>query len=224
MLNIILTSYNRPTFVRRTIESLLAQTNGDFFCHIMDDNSNDETLNAIRKPLVKAQDPRFKLYIHDTTAEERRSTTRYSVLINSILPQLTDGVVGYLCDNVEYHPRLVADVLEWFDANPDKFSAYVTHERDAYTLDGERIGGADALGHWNITPPHPGTIFVGPAVHGMLDHSQVFHRVPTPLRWNEDVSFKSFGDGAFFMKLIDEHGPIYPINTGVIRTVEHLFR
>lgn len=46
--SVIMTSYNKSDYVAKSIKSILAQTFPDFELLIMDDNSNEETLNEIR--------------------------------------------------------------------------------------------------------------------------------------------------------------------------------
>ena len=224
MLNIILTSYNRPNLIRRTIESLKAQTRGDWFCTVLDDNSTGATLEAIYAAI--GDDPHFEVIEHATTDEQRANTTRYACLINEILPTLDGGIVGFLCDNVEYHPDLVGDVLDYFEHHPDVFGGYVLHLRDVWKRDGldgsTYLGNATQYGHWDVTPPSLG-VFDG-NVRGYFDHSQVFHRLPCALRWNEDTAVKTYGDGDYFNRLVETHGPLYPINNDAIRTMEHLLK
>lgn len=216
MLNIILTSYNRPALLRRTLDSLYCQTSQDFRVYLQDDGSNKQT----RRVIDEYKDA-FALTIcnHAPSIDDRAGTTRYSVLINEILPTLTAGVVGYLCDNVEYHPYLVEVVLAWFERNPNRFSGYVTHRRDVFSADGrQRVGAAGDFGHWDELPPVPGPIH---SPDGLLDHSQVFHRLPIDLRWSEDPTHKARGDGEFFTRLAAEYGPIYQIHQTRM-TTEHL--
>ena len=217
MINVILTSYNRPIFLGKALNSLLAQTSPDWQCWLMDDGSDAATRGVIGQ---YAYEPRITTIFHDTSGFERMTTTRYSVLINSVLPLINEGIVSYLCDNVEYHPALVETVLKFFNDNPDVHSAYVPHDRDAYTESGERIGRADALGHWNRTPPRTETITIP---QSNLDHSQVFHRLPVDIRWSEDIRHKYCGDGEFFTRLVKAYGPIEPIGERAL-TTEHLFR
>lgn len=225
MLNIILTSYNRPNLIKRTIESLLAQTSDQWRCTILDDNSDNKTLGMIFD--YASKNKKFiRAIAHTTTPEQRASTTRYSALINEVLPTLDSGIVSYLCDNVEYHPDLVRDVLYFFDHAPSIFSGYVMHLRDTWKRDGMdatvRLGTASQFGHWDVTPPEM-RVF-GEDVRGWLDHSQVFHRLPVDIRWNEDVAMKGGGDGDFFNRLIEATGAIYPIETNGPRTLEHLLK
>ena len=220
MLTVILTSYNRPLFVQRAVESVIAQTDDRWRLMIQDDGSDDETVNLLRHYAGHEQ---IEMTTRDVGKAERKHTTRYSLLINEILPDLHDGIVGYMCDNVEYAPGLVGAVLSHFEEH-DHFAGYVLHERDIWTPDGELIGPARLRQHWNYTPSEPlrGKPIRRPM--GQLDHSQVFHRLPTILRWPESRDVVKFGDGAFFSSLVDAYGPIHPIapNAGAL-TKEHLF-
>jgi glycosyltransferase involved in cell wall biosynthesis len=214
MLNIILTSYNRPILVERALNSLFQQSNPNWECWIQDDDSNQETLEVLE--FFALNEPRIHLVEHETLD---RSGTRYSILINEVLPNLKEGIVGYLCDNVQYGPELVESVLQFFKMHPYKFAGYVQHRRDVYKDDGsERVGSAGDFGHWDILPPVAGPIWTP---DGWLDHSQVFHRLPSSVRWNESPEVKARGDGDFFSRLVLANGPIYPIGEQVL-TYEHL--
>ena len=57
--SIIMTSYNKPHFVGKALRAALNQTMGDFELLLMDDNSGQETRQAI-EPFLS--DPRVKFY------------------------------------------------------------------------------------------------------------------------------------------------------------------
>ena len=216
-MNVILTSYNRPLFLRLALESLLVQDDDRWHCYLMDDNSGDEVWEVIGD---LASGDKFTVIEHDTNEFDRAGTTRYSVLINEVLPNLGVGVVGFLCDNVEYKPELVGDVLSFFDGS-DAFSGYVLHHRDMWRADGsKRVGDAHAYGHWTITPPKAWDTIGSP--NGFLDHSQVFHRLPVELLWDEDIRAVKRGDGLYFSKVVAKYGLIHCINNHEILTAEHL--
>jgi len=216
-LTIIPTSYDRPRFVTRAIESVLNQTNPNWRLIIQDDGSGQGTLGKIR-PYA---DSDHRITLHEHTVTNRREVTRYAVLINEAMPWVDSELVGYMCDNVEYKPEMVDSVLEYFAANPNAGAGYVYHQRDWYDTSGKRRGRASDLGHWDFTPP------VVRDIHepmGMLDHSQVFHRLPIAARWDEDMAAVKCGDGLFFQKLVLERGAIRPIRPGKVLSVEHLFQ
>lgn len=224
MLTVILTSYNRPTLVALALRSLKAQTSPAWRCLIMEDGSNKTTVDAILAEIEG--DDRFELHKHRTTAAARKETARYSALINEALASLEEpSIVAYMCDNVEYAPGLVETVTTWFDAHPGSFSGYVVQSRDVWHVDGrdgrEYWAPASQWGHWDILPPVR-RIFDDSA-DGLLDHSQVFHRLPVTPRWDESPAVVSHGDGVFFNRLIAAHGPLRPITDEVLVT-EHLLK
>lgn len=219
MITIILTSYNRPLFVTRAIDSMKAQTSDNWRLIIADDNSNDETKQAIKQ--AAGNHPNISIKWYETTREERPQKTRYAVLINDIMPEIDTALVGYMCDNVEYHPDMVATVTAYFEAHPDTFSGYVLHERDMWTADGtKRLGSAGEFHHWDITPPVPGVIR---SPMGLLDHSQVFHRLPIDIKWEESTEVIKYGDGVFFSRMVSKYGSIQQIAKQVL-SYEHLIK
>lgn len=218
-LNVILTSYNRPYFLKRAIDSILAQTCDDWRLIVLDDNSD----KATRKVLSQYSDPRIDIRYHKTTEAERKTTSRYAVLINSVLPELSGGVVGYLCDNVEYYPELVERVLDFFE-NDDAFAAYVVQRRDVWNAGGKLLGSAAQFGHWDYMPgEHDQPQAYGGSLYSVFDHSQVFHRLPVDLRWNESIETVKYGDAEFYTRLAEEFGPVYPIHDEPL-TWEHLIK
>lgn len=59
MISVIVTTYNRPRLLmERAIPSILAQTNGDWECHVVGDGTDDET-TAVMTALC-ARDGRFR--------------------------------------------------------------------------------------------------------------------------------------------------------------------
>jgi spore maturation protein CgeD len=219
MLSIILTSYNRPLFVKRAIESILAQTSPLWRLVIQDDGSDAETVGIVMSYAQK--NGRITASTRLVEPSERAAVTRYSMLINEVLPDVDTPLVGYMCDNVEYHPDMAANVISAFEQQPQMFAGYVLHRRDMWAVDGsKRLGDASDFGHWDQTPPYPG-YYYGDAA-GVLDHSQVFHRLPTACRWSEDIANVKKGDAVFFNQLIAHHGHIWPIRTDKVLSMEHL--
>lgn len=218
-LNIILTSYNRPRLLQMAIDGLEAQTDDRWHCFLQDDNSNE----SVQRILDGLEEAHFTVGTHDTTEHDRKDSTRYSVLINEILPGLEDGIACTMCDNVTYEPDLVKTVLTWFEAHPEAQSAYVPQTRDMYHLDGEDageyMGWANEFGHWLLVPPQTGRPITTP--YGILDHSQVMHRLPVEVKWSEDIAHVSDGDADFYIRLIEKRGPIECITTKTL-SCEHL--
>lgn len=222
MLNVILTSYNRPVLVRRAIESLINQTSDQWHLIIRDDGSDEAAWGVI----VEYLEHDNIVAEYEVVENREAHPARCCMLINDELNDLDTGIVGYMCDNAEYQPELVETVLEWFDKHPEHFAGYVRHKRDVWMrhgLDGvERIGAASQWGHWDLLPP-----LVRPLTHpaGLVDHSQVFHRLPTDLRWDETEP-RHIWDGLFFTEIVKKHGPIQPIQPidGAPLVLEHLLK
>lgn len=226
MVNLILTSYERPRLLRRCLRSIVDQDAPGWTCWILDDGSGDETQSVIAEFVAK--DERFVARRYDTTPEERARRVPYSRLINGFLPGLKDGVVGYVCDNVEYSRGLVGKVEAWFAANPDCYAGFVPMRRDVWEAHGRdglrRLGAARDWGHWDVLPPVASDLLGPGQCLGMLDHSQVFHRLPTEVRWPEDTTYTKCGDGTFFEALVRRYGSIHRIAHGEPLVREHLLK
>ena len=226
MLTVILTSYNRPRLVRKTLSGLMCQTDPRWQCLILDDGSNQETLDVIQQ---FTGDIRFRAVTICPTPEERAATARYATNINLVLPQIKVGIVGYLCDNVEYHPQLVSRVLAFFDRTPDAFAGYVIQVRDIWRRendgegpDGEyRMGGARENGMQEILPLLQAPQIPAGMIDKELDHSQVFHRAPIDMLWDDSLEVKHRGDGAFYERMAEKYGPLHAIAPGEVLTLEH---
>lgn len=61
LISVVMPVYNGARFIRPTLESILAQTLGDFECIISDDGSTDGTKEILAE--YAAKDPRFKIHL-----------------------------------------------------------------------------------------------------------------------------------------------------------------
>lgn len=113
--SVILTTYNRPAFLERAIESVLNQTYQDFELLLMDDNSDDprqiEILNKYK------YHPKVRLYISDVKNEDRAKKTRYSVLINQAMKVADGSLYSYCCDDDFFYPEKLQKVVDYFKNN-----------------------------------------------------------------------------------------------------------
>lgn len=82
--SVILTSYNKPSTITKAIESVINQTFQDWELFIMDDNSNNETTQIIKRYLG---DPRIQYFNSNIKDNERFKTARYATLINEAIPK-----------------------------------------------------------------------------------------------------------------------------------------
>src|ERR1019366_7418690 len=98
MVSVIITSYNRPSFVKEAIQSVLDQTYEDFELLVMDDGSNEETFEAIDS----FDDYRIvKVFLGRRELEG----ARYCHSINEGIEFASGSFITYLTDDDMYLPR-----------------------------------------------------------------------------------------------------------------------
>jgi spore maturation protein CgeD len=112
---IILTSYNKPKTVGKSIESVLNQTMTDWELFIMDDASNEETQDVIQRYLADSRIQYFNSHIKN---EDRHKTTRYATLINEALSKGTGKYISYLTDDTTYMPHRLEVMTNVFEQTP----------------------------------------------------------------------------------------------------------
>ncbi|WP_026674161.1 glycosyltransferase family A protein [Alkalihalobacterium bogoriense] len=114
VVSIILTSYNKPNTVGKSIESVLAQTFTHWELFIMDDASNEETTTKIKSYL---HDERIHYYNSQIENKNRYKTTRYATLINTAIPKTKGEFLTYLTDDTMYVPKRLELMMQVFNHN-----------------------------------------------------------------------------------------------------------
>ena len=123
--SIVLLSYNRPTWVREAIGSVLSQSFPDWELIIIDDNS-DAPVPAILRGYAEL-DSRIKLFFNtETTPEMRATTQRGQANINWLLKngKVKGQVISYLADDDFYLPNRLRVFHDRFIAHPDVKAFY----------------------------------------------------------------------------------------------------
>lgn len=116
LVSIILTSYNKPWFVGKAIQSILEQTMSNWELLIMDDHSNEETTTIIEQFIY---DPRI-IYRNSQVKEEARfKTTRYATLINEAISLSSGKYLTYLTDDTIYLPDRLMKMTDFLEENND---------------------------------------------------------------------------------------------------------
>ncbi|SPU04025.1 spore coat maturation protein [Bacillus subtilis] len=105
--SIILTSYNKPDYLQKAIESVIQQTHDLWELFIMDDHSNAETTAVIHKYLHDRRIQYHNSFVHPA---DRLKTARYATLINSALPFADGDYISYLTDDTVYHPERLSRI------------------------------------------------------------------------------------------------------------------
>jgi len=203
--SVILTSYNKPIFVRKAIESVLSQTYSNFELIIAEDNSPDQ---EVFKVISEYTNIKNVIYFNSHVKEEDRlKTARYATQINTAVRQYSSGkYICYLADDDYYYPEMLEKLVE----NAEEYSYDVCfcaqHIKDP---DGNIDGGG---------APGVGIRFFGtPLVRGAdkLDHNQVMTtRKAFDLvgGWDDSAFWWGGADSGFFDRLEKNKYIFYPIN------------
>lgn len=103
LVSVIIPTYNSSRFIRSTIQSILDQSYKNFELLILDDHSNDDTLNILKS----FQDNRIKIY-------ENKINKGYVYSLNKLI-KIAKG--EYIArndhDDISYHKRLEIQIREF---------------------------------------------------------------------------------------------------------------
>lgn len=204
--SVIMTSYNKPEYVGKSIEGILNQTLKDFELLLMDDNSNENTQKVIRRYLI---DERIKYYCSNITSiSERAEKTRYAVLINKALTIVTGKYISYATDDNIYRPQRLEKMVNTLESNPEIKIVY----------SGSKVLSLDKKDKVKKTMHREAKseTWLAPCT---VDHCSIMHRadiLPTIYGkwnsyWDEDPQFYFIGDARFFWRL-NHFWPFHPIN------------
>ncbi len=108
-MSILVVTYRRPQLLRRTIESLLAQTYGDFELLISDDASGDETLSVSHE--YAARDKRIRVRTNPRNLGMPGN-------LNAAIKECSHELVVNCHDADFYAPSLIEKWTHLMEANP----------------------------------------------------------------------------------------------------------
>ena len=194
--SIILTSYNKPEYVGKSIEGILNQTYKEFELFIMDDNSDEETQRVISGYL---KDKRIKYFCSSITSlSERAEKIRYAALINQALKMCEGKYISYATDDNVYRPQRLEKMV----------SALNTHPEIKILYSSSRVVLLDEKGKFKSTM-HRLAKSTTRIASCQVDHCSVMHRadiLPVIYKkwgsyWDEDPQFYFIGDARFFWRL-----------------------
>jgi glycosyltransferase involved in cell wall biosynthesis len=203
--SIIMTSYNKPGYIAKSIQSIVDQTFTDFELFLMDDNSNAETIKAI-EPFLN--DKRIKFYQSDIqTMNERVEKVRYAALINEALHKASGEYISYATDDNCYRKNRLEKMVDYLESDQ---SAMIVYSASLVNYLNERSEiTKQQLRHAKRMVP------VAPC---QIDHCSVMHRssiLPVIKEkfgsyWDENPEFYRIGDARFFWRL-NQFWDFYPI-------------
>src|ERR1035437_58869 len=167
MVSVIMTSYNRPVFVKEAIQSVLDQTYEDFELIVVDDGSSQETVAAIDS---------FDEYRLVKVLLKRRELegARYCHSINEGLEFASGGLISYLTDDDLYLPRRLEVMVDALVNDPQKWVVY--GQQMVQFLDAnKKLETAYVREMFGVTRD------MG-LISGNIDHNSFMHRAEC-LRW-----------------------------------------
>jgi glycosyltransferase involved in cell wall biosynthesis len=182
-----MTLYNNATHLPEAIESLLAQTSGDFSLVLLDDASADRTEAVARE--FAARDPRVKYFRHET--RQAMIATWLEVVLIAARECPSAEYFAWVSDHDRWHPRWLERLLGELDADPEAVLAYPITRRIGQAgaeLDkGPRlfdtVGREGVLARWRHMCHAP--VAAGDMVYGLmrlnvLTKTGIFRRVLRP--------------------------------------------
>lgn len=202
--SVILTSYNKPKYLKKAIDSVLNQTYTNIHLIIADDNSPNkevwDVINSYSDPRITS----FNSYISD---EDRRKTARYATQINTAVRNYsTSKYICYLADDDFYYPEMIYSMVNYAEVAQKEVVFCAQHILDENgNIDG---GGIDGRGvRWFDHPLQRGA--------DKLDHNQVMttRRVFDLVNgWDDDPGVWSGADAYFYDRIEKKDIMFYPIH------------
>lgn len=110
----VLCSYNKPQYVWEAIESILNQTYQDFELVLVDDNSRQETLDALEPYL---DNPKISFFQTGRTEEDRLLGYGGAIVGNYALERCTGEYITFIGDDDLYYPNFFERMLLWMEGH-----------------------------------------------------------------------------------------------------------
>ena len=205
--SVILTSYNKPEYIKNAIETVLHQSYPNFELLIMDDNSDDKV-----KEFIKSfNDPRIKTYFSDVTEEDRYKKTRYSVLINKALEMATGDYITYLTDDSWYYPNRLEVMVNQLNKN----GTSICYGGQNIFQDNKKKKKLELIEDRKPTE-------VTNDISFKADHCSVMHKkeVTDKYKWEEDPKAWRHGD-AYFFKAVGKEYEFHPVKAILDASIRH---
>lgn len=112
LVTIITLSHNRPVMLSEAINSILAQTIGNWEMIIIDDFSTNPDVPAVLEEAAK--DPRIRVY------RANYDVDNVSLLWNMAIERARGKYIAFLDDDNRKKPEFCAEMSAWLDAHPER--------------------------------------------------------------------------------------------------------
>ncbi|AIE59823.1 glycosyltransferase family 2 protein [Bacillus methanolicus] len=202
--SVILTSYNKPSTITKAIESVINQTFQDWELFIMDDNSNNETTQIIKRYLG---DPRIQYFNSNIKDNERFKTARYATLINEAIPKTQGKYITYLTDDNIFLPERFEIMVNYLNQHPNIDIVYseqhVKYFDDNFNLFDEGVRQAPGILNQPVCIVDHCSVMHTRRIADLVFHKYGSYWDDHPINWGA-------GDAAFWVRLT-QFQPFYPI-------------
>lgn len=191
-ISVILTSFNRPVWIKDSLRSIRSQTHGDVQLIVIDES---ETFDI--RPVVESFHFSDVVVKHfDIKPQERRLSNRLSVNCNLGLSLATGDLVCFLADDDYYYPAWLEAAVKYFKKHPATQAAF------------GKLVYSDSPKMLLPEDPAPATLRWYPEAvekpYGKLDHNQVIHRrFDPPFRWPDGPWTVGGPDAHYFRDIAD---------------------
>jgi len=194
----ILTSYNRPRWVRHALKSVADQTHRDFELFVMDESDVFDVREAVREfsfPSVEV--------VRFSPSADRNGAGRLGVKFNAAVSMATGGAVCYLADDDYFFPEWFESASRFLDENPQVHAAF-----------GKLFYSSS---HAMVFPEEGKSqvrFFTEPVKNpaNRLDHCQVIHRrFSPPFFLPVNGREAAVPDGPYLRKIAERY-PFFPVN------------
>lgn len=203
LVSVILTSYNKPEWVGKAIESVLKQTYPYWELWVMDDHSSQNVQDIINK---YTDDKRIHVVNSLVKDEERPLTTRYATLINQAILLANGAYITYLTDDTMYMPDRLAKMVDFLERQKVHviYSSQLVRQVDQK----KAIFSESILEAKDVLED---AAFI-------VDHCSVMHTRDVLIAvkekygscWDDDPACWNHGDAAFWKRL-NAFAPFYPL-------------
>lgn len=192
-ITVIMTSYNRPVAIRKSIESVLNQTYNDLELVIVDGSTNNAAVDVIKEYLTYKNVSLILL-----------PNTNCSAKINHALKTIETPFVTYITDDDTYYPQRLERLISEIDCGNGKHIVYGNQSRVFYNQDG-------SIREYHIARAN-GVLSKASCV---VDHNSVLHCTHCAKDvgfWDEREEVQFQADAYYWDKLTDNGYLFYPVN------------
>lgn len=204
-LGVIVSSYNRPPFIKEALDSIANQTIADkISVVVVDDGSIDEVLEIADsfKDSFGAFNRIESILVTDDS--ERTTTNRVAIGVNqglryiwSLPKEERPKYISYLGDDDLYFSDRCEKMVNFLDSNPDIFLAY--HFLEIHQCDQEGNLTEKLLDLHEVWDA-PNKFWVE-YLYNRIDHISFVHRNRNYL-WDEDPEFRRTSDWGFLLRAL----------------------